>query len=242
MLFTVIAGLCATASTIGGGLLALRFKKHLRLILGFTAGVLIGVVALDVLPEVFASLQRTGLPTILPMGFFVIGFLVFHVIEKTLLIHHSADDKDTVRHHPDVGKASALALIGHSFLDGFGIGVAFHFSSWTGVIVAVAVIAHDFCDGINTVSLMLLNDNKDRTAKLYLALDALAPAAGALVASFLQMPDTVLLAYLGVFAGFLTYIGASEILPDAHAEKSSYSTILLTIIGAAFIFVVTRFI
>jgi len=109
-----------------------------------------------------------------------------------------------------------------------------------GVIVAVAVIAHDFADGLNTVSLMLAHHNTTRRAIGMLALDALAPIAGAATTLFFELPPNILVLYLGFFAGFLLYIGAADILPQAHSEQSSSLTIALTCLGAAFIFAVTR--
>jgi zinc transporter ZupT len=47
---------------------------------------------------------------------------------------------------------------------------------------------------------------------------------------------------LGFFAGFLLYIGASEILPEAHEKQSSYGLMGLTILGAVVIFFITRFV
>ena len=47
--------------------------------------------------------------------------------------------------------------------------------------------------------------------------------------------------YLGFFAGFLLYIGASDLLPEAHSKHSSIKVIALTLLGVIFIFVVTRF-
>jgi zinc transporter ZupT len=113
-------------------------------------------------------------------------------------------------------------------------------SEAVGVIVAVAVIAHDFADGLNTVSLMLAHHNTTRRAIGMLALDALAPIAGAATTLFFELPPNILVLYLGFFAGFLLYIGAADILPQAHSEQSSSLTIALTCLGAAFIFAVTR--
>jgi len=107
--------------------------------------------------------------------------------------------------------------------------------------VAIAVIAHDFSDGLNTVTLMLINNNNRRKALGMLLMDALAPVLGAIVGTMVHVSDGGLTLYLGFFAGFLLYIGASEILPEAHSKHSSYATIGLTILGAAFMFFVTRF-
>lgn len=229
-------------STLTGGIFGLRNKDHLHRILGFTAGVLLGVVAFDILPEVFKALMaRHESPTIAMIAL-VTGFLAFHIVEKAILIHYSQEEEYTVHHHPQVGVASALALTGHSFLDGVGIGIGFHVSTAVGIAVAIAVIAHDFTDGLNTVSLMLVNRNNSKRSFMLLMGDALAPVLGVISTMLITIPENWLIVYLGFFAGFLLYIGSSEILPEAHSKHSSYTTILLTVTGTVFIFIVTRFI
>lgn len=229
-------------STLAGGLTALKHKDNLHRFLGYTAGVLIGVVAFDLLPEIFEAITHQHADATWPMLALVVGFLLFHILEKSILIHHSQESEYEVHHHPHVGVASALALIGHSFLDGVGIGLGFQAGNAVGTTVALAVIAHDFTDGLNTVNLLLINKNRTQRARLFLLFDALAPVLGAASTLVLTIPDTALPVYLGFFAGFLLYIGASEILPEAHSKHSSYQTIFLTILGAAFIFAVTRFV
>lgn len=229
-------------STFLGGLIGLKHKDKLHLILGFTAGVLLAVVSFDIFPEIFNLVAKLGVQPIYPMMALVAGFLLFHIFEKLLLIHHSNEEEYGVHKHPTVGILSALALTGHSFLDGVGIGLGFQISSAIGIIVAIAVISHDFADGLNTVSLVLTHKNTDKKALGFLFLDAVAPVVGVLSTRLFNLPDNVLLLYLGFFAGFLLYIGASDILPEAHSEHSSIGTILMTLLGVVFIFVVTRFI
>ncbi len=209
--------------------------------LGYTAGVLLGVVAFDLLPEIFKLLNEQHRDTRSAMIALVAGFFVFHIIEKSILIHHTNESEYEQHKHPHVGIASALALIGHSFLDGVGIGLGFQAGEAVGITVAIAVIAHDFTDGLNTVNLMLLNKNRPRKAALFLLFDALAPVLGAASTLLFHVSDGVLIIYLGFFAGFLLYIGASEILPEAHSKHSSYRTIGLTVAGVIFMFVVTQF-
>jgi zinc transporter ZupT len=238
----VLLALLTFVSTLLGGLFALRHKDSLHRILGFTAGVILGVVAFDLLPEIFKAAQDLNASATIPMLALVIGFLTFHIIEKSILLHNAQEADYGQHHHPHVGVASALALSGHSFLDGVGIGLGFQVSNTIGIAVAIAVIAHDFSDGLNTVSLMLVHKN-DRTKTLkLLVLDALAPVLGVLFTLLFTISDKALLVYLGFFAGFLLYIGASEILPEAHSKHSSYRTIGMTVLGVAFMFVVTRFI
>lgn len=229
-------------STLLGGLVGLKYKDQLHLILGFTAGVLLGVVSFDILPEIMRLVAETKTDPYRPMVALVAGFLIFHVLEKVLLIHHEKEQEYGPHKHPTVGILSALALIAHSFLDGVGIGLGFQVSGAVGVVVAIAVVSHDFSDGLNTVSLVLAHKNKTSKALMFLLLDALAPVFGALSTRLFTLPDSLLLLYLGSFAGLLLYIGASDILPEAHSEHSSYGTILMTFIGVIFIFLVTRLI
>jgi zinc transporter ZupT len=237
----ILLSFATFVSTLSGGIMGIKNQDKLHRILGYTAGVLLGVVAFDLLPEIFKNLNAIHGSATGPMIALVCGFLVFHIVEKTILIHHTNESEYGVHHHPQVGIASALALSGHSFLDGVGIGLGFQASTGVGIAVAIAVIAHDFTDGLNTVNLMLLNKNKTRKAFLFLLLDASTPILGVLSTLLFKVSPSVLILYLGFFAGFLLYIGASQILPEAHSEHSSYSTIGLTILGVLFMFGVTRF-
>ncbi len=237
----VLLSVATFFSTGLGGLFALRHRDRLHLIMGFTAGVLLGLVAFDLLPEIFARAHELSLDTTAPMLGLVAGFLAFHIAEKLTIIHHAHEADYATHHHPRVGILSALALSGHSFLDGVGIGVGFKVSAAVGIVVAVAVIAHDFSDGLNTVTLMLVNKNTSRRALGMLLVDALAPVLGAISTLFFSIPEAGLPIYLGFFAGFLLYIGASDILPEAHRQRSSAMTVALTVLGATFAFVVTRF-
>ncbi len=231
----------AFVSTCIGGLFALRYRDRLHYILSFTAGVLLGVVSFEILPEIFNLAHEQSLDATGAMIAMVGGFLLFHSLEKFVLIHNVHETDYASHRHPKVGVLSALSLAGHRFMDGIGIGLGFQVSESVGIIVATAVIAHDFCDGLNTVSLMLVHKNTTRSAIAMLLLDAVAPVLGVLCTLFIQVPPSVLLLYLGFFAGFLLYIGASDILPEAHSQNRSSTTLSLiglTCLGAAFIFVV----
>lgn len=227
-------------STFLGGLFALKYRKHMNLILGLTAGVILGVIAFDLFPEIITMTSNLGVSPTYPMIALVAGFLIFHIAEKVLLVHHSHEDHYGPHTHPAVGKFQAIALSGHSFLDGVGIGLGFQVSAATGIIVALAIIAHDFSDGLNTVTLLLRHKNSNRQALRFLFIDAIAPVLGGLSTIFFTLSENTLLLYLGFFAGFLLYIGVSDILPEAHSKNSSLKTIGMTVLGVIFIFIITR--
>lgn len=240
----VLLSLATFLSTLCGGLLALRFRNRLHYLLSFTAGVLLGVVSFEVLPEVFELAHAQAMPPTGAMVALVAGLLFFHSLEKFVLIHH-AHEADYAQHrHPDVGFASALALVGHSTLDGVAIGLAFQASQAVGISVAIAVIAHDFCDGMNTVGVMLMHKNSARHARAMLALDAAAPVIGAASTLLFQLPPSPLLLYLGFFAGFLLYIAVSDILPEAHSGAKPATAVrlmALTAAGALFAYLVADY-
>src|ERR1035437_642854 len=167
----------------------------------------------------------------------VLGFLIFHILEKSILIYHCHEEECLAHKHPQIGVASAIALAGHSFMDGVGIGLGFQVSPAIGLLVAIAVISHDFTDGMNTVTLMINNKNSDKKSKLFLLLVAITPVLGAISTLFFTVPAYFLTLYLGFFAGFLLYIGASDILPEAHSKHSSVKTICLTVLGTLLIFI-----
>ncbi len=237
----VLLAIATFVSTSLGGLFSIKYKDKLHLIMGFTAGVLMGIVGFEIFPEIINQVKEYGYDPTGAMLALIFGFLIFHILEKTILIHHAHEDVYADHKHPNIGKFSALALAGHSLMDGVGIGLGFQVSNTVGIIIAIAVIAHDFTDGMNTVGLMLLHKNSTKNAKWFLLLDALTPTVGVLSTFFFHLSNSFVVLYLGFFAGFLLYIGASDILPEAHSKHSSYKTILLTVLGVLLIFIISRF-
>jgi ZIP family zinc transporter len=209
----------------------LRARDRLHLVLGFSAGVLLGIVAFDLLPEVFDLSGDLHLGVPIVMLTFVAGFLELHVVERSVAIHGAHEEEYGEHAHPNVGLVSALALSAHSFMDGVAIGLGFQVGNGVGVIVAVAVIAHDFADGLNTVTVMRIHRNQPRRSTVLLGLDAIAPVLGAASTLLFHIPHHALGLYLGFFAGFLLYIATADILPEAHARHPSWLTMACTVAG-----------
>ena len=242
MLTSVFVSIITFFSTLAGGIFALKNHERLHYIMSFTAGVLIAVCFFDIMPEIFSLTTEKGVEPTMALAAVVVGFLTIHLLEKLAIIHAGHEEEYAAHKHPTVGLIGASGLAFHSFLDGVGIGLGFHVSSAVGFIVALAVIAHDFSDGLNTVTIMLANKNNTRRSLTLLLVDALTPIAGVLSTYLFSIPPTVLQIYLGFFVGFLLYIAASDLLPEAHSQHSSYKMLVLTGLGAFFIFVVTRLI
>jgi len=237
-LLTIMASVAALA----GGYTALRSRRWLNWALALTAGLVLGLVAFDLLPEIFDISQSKNLDSVWPMITLVIGFLLFHIFEKFVPIHEASENQYQPHRHPRLGTIRAVALSGHSFLDGLSIGIGFQVSSSVGTAVALAVIAHRFADGFDTTTFMVFHRNKLSHIRKWLAVVVLMPILGGLLSLAYDFPERVLVLYLGFFAGFILYIAASNILPQAHSEEYSRKGILLTILGAILMFIVTRFV
>jgi len=238
----IIFAILTFTSTLTGGLFAIRFRNKLNLIMGFVAGIILGVACFDVLPDIIELIKTNNFSVTESMIALMFGFLLFHSLEKVFAIHHSHESDYPDHKHPHVGILSAIVLIGHSFMDGIGIGVAFKLSQSVGILVSLAVISHDFTDGMNTVTLMLLNHNTVNKSRIFLIIDALAPVFGILFTMMLTISNYMLFLYLSFFAGFLIFISASDILPEAHKNKSSGKILSLTVLGIVLIFIVSRII
>jgi ZIP family zinc transporter len=125
-------------------------------------------------------------------------------------------------------------------MDGFAIGMAFQASTAIGFVVALAVLAHDFSDGLNTVNLVLKNGGTRRQAFGWLTFDALAPVAGAGVSLLTRLPHGALSLVLALFAGFFFYIGGSDLLPDSYHAHPKFLTTVMTLLGAFMLYMVVR--
>lgn len=223
--------------TLIGGLFAIKFKDKLHLILGFSAGAILGVALFDLLPESI-ELISGDYNTQTVMVLVALGFCVYMLIDRLFSLHKHDGECAKTSHG---GKLSAVALILHSFLDGFSIGLAFKISDSVGWVVAMAVLAHKFSDGINTVSVVMQDGSKIKPVVKWLAASSLAPVVGVCLAYFITISDVTLGALLAVFVGLFLYISASTLIPESHHQHPAIWTTAATIIGILMIFVVSTF-
>jgi ZIP family zinc transporter len=233
---TIFIGLAAFISTILGGLFALRFKDRLHLILGFSAGAVIGVAFFDLIPEAIGLGQKSySLSSI--MTVVAIGFVGYMILDRSAIIHRHTHEEDEGDEHTGRGVLGAGSLVAHSFLDGLAVGLAFQVSAAVGAVVAVAVLVHDFSDGINTVNLILKNRGQKRSAYRWLIADAIAPVAGIAATYFFSLPDASLGIVLALFSGFFLYLGASDLLPESHHAHPTIWTTFVTVLGVGVLYV-----
>ena len=232
----MLVALGALAATMTGGVLALKFEGKLPLVMGFSAGAVIGVAFFDLGPEALdAGIGHYTPRTLLAVA--ALGFFFYTALDRLVARHDCEGQVNPAR-----GLMGAASFSAHSVLDGFAMGVAFQASREIGLIVAAAVLAHDFADGLNTVNVVTKNGGTRNFALRWLAVDAAAPVLGAAL-SLLFTPDrSVLALLLALFCGFFLHIGASGLLPESHRAYPRPSTTIATLLGAGFLYAVTSLI
>lgn len=248
----ILISIAAFVSTLIGGLIALRFKDKLHLILGFSAGAVLGVAFFDLIPEaVELGSKYYDVGTI--TTFVSIGFAAYLILDRVVFLHAHAHGEDICEHgheshmaedeghRMDRGILGAGSLSIHSFLDGVAIGLAFQVSTAIGAVVATAVLVHDFSDGINTVSLILRNKGKTAKALKWLLVDAMAPVLGAASTLLFTLPEKSLSIVLALFSGFFLYIGASDLIPESHHAHPKLLTTVMTVLGITVLYVAIRY-
>jgi len=224
-------------ATLLGGLFALYQQDRLHLILGFSAGALIGVAFFDLIPEAL-DLASAALGTQLVVTTIAVGFVAYMLLDRTIAPH--GDKGSRTEKLWRRGALGAGSLSAHSFLDGFAIGLAFKVSAAVGAIVSAAVLAHDFSDGINTVSIILRNKGDNRSAFGWLLVDAAAPVAGVASTVMLHFQQETLGLCLALFAGVFLYIGASDLLPESYHDHPTTGTTAMTIVGLLTVYAAVR--
>ncbi len=233
-------GVATFFSTMVGGLTAARYRAKFGVLAAFAAGVLIAVPLFDLIPEGL-KLALSSTVTIEEVMYSVaIGFIFLLFLERYVSVHRVCQQGMCMNvRHPKGGLFGAGELSAHSFMDGFAIGLGFQASTHVGLVVAVAVIAHDFSDGINTVTVMLRTGNSLRTSLKMLLLDATTPVLGVASTLLFRLPTSYLALVLPFFAGGFLYLGASDLLPEAHEKNPPLVSIALSLAGFLLIFVIT---
>jgi ZIP family zinc transporter len=241
--YPIILSFVTFLATLAGGYVAAKNRSRFGIIAAFSAGALIAVSLFQLIPTSLKLAENVGTPFQDVLYMVGLGFVFLYMLERLLSVKkvRSGDGWKYVRHSTGgFYGASELAL--HSFTDGFAIGVGFHFDFQIGILVALAVIFHDFPDGMNTVTVMLNSGNSLKSSMRMLLLDAVTPVLGATLSLFVTLFDQYLVYLLPFFAGGFLYLGASDLLPEAHDETSPAVAFGVSLIGFVVVFIATKFI
>ncbi len=224
--------------------------------MALAAGVVIATAVADLLPEAYELVgPGSGLKT---GAAAVVGFIGFSLVEAFLhqsSFEHANDGAPEPSDRPPTAPAAPghpswvlgilppISLILHSTLDGVAIGLAFQAGASIGLVVLLAVLAHDFADGMNVVTLALDAAHGERLAVALLIVDAVAPVAGAALSLLITIPPFALGLLLAAFAGAFIAIGAGHLLPESqHRDpRRGPALVALSGVGGLLVLIVRSF-
>lgn len=213
IIFSLLGGV---VSLLGGVILLSKrswAEKLATYATPFAAGALLAAVFLDLLHE-GVSIARPY--TVLLSA--LIGMVLFFFAERFLRWFHHHHEHEEPEQKTD--PTAALVIAGdtlHNVLDGVVIAASFLVSVPTGIITTIAVAAHEIPQEIGDFGLLLKKGMRRRNVLIVNLISALATVAAAVVTFWLGSDDTLPIGVLlGLSAGFLLYIAASDIIPTIH--------------------------
>jgi zinc and cadmium transporter len=218
LLWVVICSLLGgVVSLIGGVILAYtnRGRKFSTHATAFAAGALLAAAFMDMLPEALEESGDTRMILLYTMG----GLVFFFLLEGIINWLHSHSRKAD-KLHPVV----PMIVLGdtiHNFIDGVAIAAGFLISPASGVIVALAVAAHEIPQEIGDFAIMLDKGVKRRRVLKLNVLSALASTVGAVIFYLIGTSSEIsLMPLIAIVAGFFIYIAATDIIPTIHQDKN----------------------
>ncbi len=229
---TLLAVTLAFTVTLLGGLFSIRYyRRNIGVLGAFTAGMLIALSLFDLFPKVLTLSQTVQMSLESGVATAILGFTILYGADRYLQLpkHKGTHRQNNLRRA--VGLFATSEFCSHGFFEGLAIGFSFQLDLHLGAIVAAAVVSHDFCDGIGTVTLMLNSGNSTGDSIIMLLIDAAAPIAGAATTLFLSPENYYMLLLLAFIAGGFIYLGCGNLLPKAYRENARPITLVSFIAG-----------
>jgi len=219
----IFFALAAGLSDLVAGALTLRgtfARLQSRYVIAFGAGVLLAATFFNVLPEVDLKADAAWLAG---------GFVAFYLLEKVVMLHACGEDECETHH---IGPSAVIGMALDNVMDGISIAVGYVLSPSLGFIITVAVVLHEIPQGITSAVIMReANWSRARTLAV-LGLAGVLYPIGALLAGLI--PEHSLHPALAFIAGDFLYIGASDLLPEAH-RRFNATVIVAVLAGMAFV-------
>lgn len=223
-LYTIVSVLIVSFISLAG-VITLGFKEErLRSILLYFVSFSVGALLGDVFLHIFPEMAKNGLG-VKEGVYFLIGLLMFFILERFVLWHHQHGD-----HSESIHSFVYLSTLGdslHNFIDGLVIAASFLVDIHLGIATTLAVVFHEIPHEIGQFAILLHGGLSKSKAILYNFVSALTSVAGAIIvllfARNVQSAPSFLLAFAG--ASFI-YIALSDIVPELHKEESTVKSLI----------------
>lgn len=228
----MLSAAVAFAATLSAGIFIRKFKSNVGVVCAFSAGFFIALSLFDLLPGILSLVPKAQISFAQPVFTAIGGFFFLFALDRAFSRLHLKDpnmEEKTLR--PRIGLLSTMEFCSHGFIEGLAIGLSFQLQFGLGIFVAIAVISHDFCDGISTLALMLNSGNTLKSSMNMLFVDAIAPVLGAAITLFFSIENYFLVVMLSFLAGSFMYMGGGTLLPDANRMNRPVVTIAFFTLG-----------
>ena len=227
---------------LGGGLAAL-FKREspqaTSLLLSFTGGLMLSIVALDMVPEAIEASPWLPMTPLLLVAGFGVTYLLNCWIDKSA--HH--EDKNDPHHcacgHHDLHTAGivlAAAVALHNVPVGMAVGttVAVQGICLASVLAAVTIGLHNLPEGMSIAIPLLHDGSRTASAIAVAALSGVPTVLGAVLGYLVgDQAPAALAAAMSLAGGAMLYVVFFELLPEAALQWKSRWPILATVLGFA---------
>ncbi|MDD2678323.1 MAG: zinc transporter ZupT [Candidatus Nanoarchaeia archaeon] len=240
-LFPFILSLIAGLSTGIGSLIALFIKKfeqsYLAFALGLSAGVMIYISFIELLPESFEAIGN-----LLSLALFFAGMGLIGIIDKFIpevQNPHHIPSPETNHNNKllRTGVMTAIIMAVHNFPEGIAVFSSALIDARMGLLVAIAVAIHNIPEGIAVSMPIFYATKSKKKAFFYSFFSGLTEPLGALLAYFFLMPfltPQLMSGILAFVAGIMIYISLDQLIPIAHKCKEQCKmNQQIVIIGAA---------
>jgi zinc and cadmium transporter len=197
-------------------------------LVSFAVGTLLGAATLTLMPEALEAL-----PPARAFAVMLGGILTFFMLEKLVLVHHCHDHSHHQMHHG----TTTLVIVGdavHTFVDGVAIAASTLVSIPTGLMTALAAIAHEIPQEAGDFGILLAAGHSRRKALLLNAASAAGGLLGA--ATMLIFGANVPLAQpyvLAFAAGNFLYVAMADLIPHLHRGNTDQNPVRQIMLIAA---------
>ena len=227
ILATIIVSFLSFIGIITLSLKEKMLSKILLILVGLSAGTLMGGAFLHLLPE--ATEDGTGLDVFIYVLF---GFIIFFIIEKVLHWRHCHKGEC------EVHTFTYMNLIGdsiHNFIDGLIMAASFIVSIPLGITTTIAISSHEIPQEISDFGVLIYGGFSKKKALLLNFLVALTAVLGGLTGYFItNFIENVTIFIIPFAAGGFIYIAATDLIPEIKKElnmKKYMATLFVFILG-----------
>lgn len=249
---TLAAGL---STGLGSAIAFFARRTNFRLLsiaTGFSAGVMLWVSFVDILPKAQRALESARGPregAWLAVGAFFLGILLILAIDRlvpgdenphevrTALELASLDEARSLPVASKLrrtGTALAIAIAIHNFPEGLATFLSALDDPKVGLAIAIAVAFHNIPEGVSVAVPIFYATGRRRWAFAWSFLSGLAEPLGAVVGYLVLRPfltPAVMGVLFGSVAGIMVYISLDELLPTSRAFGEGHDSLYGLLLG-----------